>query len=319
MSFNFLSKTGQFANGLVGTVGYTVYKTDGTEQTVRTTAGIVAIGATGYAAIVTLPSDGAYVIQWDDGSAHYDYDSPPIAILADGVTHGGTPFSSTATYAGQLQVLHNPDGPGMTLGSGSESQPALSLGGGGAGIAISSYRSPAIYILCDNDAALNPAILIDNSTDNGGDGIKIIAKGTGSKAILLAGDAATDALAIAAGAGTPIDIFDDTGAVRTSGGGGGGGPVTLDLTQVVPTTNTPQTVGDALNVTRPVTVDLTQVIPTTNTEQTIGDALNAARSMGFGGLSINKIAKTLTLFAPNGTTPVHVFNLDNVSSPTSRT
>lgn len=64
-------------------------------------------------------------------------------------------------------------------------------------------------------------------------------------------------------------------------------------------------------------LDLTQAIPTANTAQTVGDALNAARAQGFGKWSLS--GTTLTLYAPDGTTVVRTFTLDNSVSPTTRT
>lgn len=72
-----------------------------------------------------------------------------------------------------------------------------------------------------------------------------------------------------------------------------------------------------LGVTNPVTLSMTQVVPSSNTAQTVGDALNAARAQGFGKWAI--IGTTLTLYAGNGTTVVHTFTLDSATAPTSRT
>lgn len=68
-----------------------------------------------------------------------------------------------------------------------------------------------------------------------------------------------------------------------------------------------------------MTLDLTQVIPTSNTGQTLGDALNAARAQGFGKWSLNTGNNTLTLYAADGTTVVRTFTLDSSTAPTSRT
>ena len=73
----------------------------------------------------------------------------------------------------------------------------------------------------------------------------------------------------------------------------------------------PAAVGSAM------TLDLTQVVPTSNTNQTVGDALNAARAQGFGKWTLS--GTTLTLYAPDGTTAVRTFTLDSSSAPTSRT
>jgi hypothetical protein len=82
---------------------------------------------------------------------------------------------------------------------------------------------------------------------------------------------------------------------------------------VAKTTNlpaSPAAVGSAM------TLDLTQGVPTTNTAQTIGDALNAARAQGFGKWAV--VGTALNLYAANGTTIVHAFTLDSATAPTSR-
>jgi len=68
---------------------------------------------------------------------------------------------------------------------------------------------------------------------------------------------------------------------------------------------------------RNVTLDLTLAIPTSNTAQTLGDALNAARAQGFGRWAIS--GTTLLLYAGDGTTVVRSFTLDSATQPTSRT
>jgi hypothetical protein len=64
-------------------------------------------------------------------------------------------------------------------------------------------------------------------------------------------------------------------------------------------------------------LNLSQAVPTSNTVQTVGDALNAARAQGFGKWQL--VGTTLTLYAPDGTTAVRTFSLDSVSAPTIRT
>lgn len=66
----------------------------------------------------------------------------------------------------------------------------------------------------------------------------------------------------------------------------------------------------------PMTLDLTQAVPTSNTAQTVGDALNAARAQGFGKWVQN--GTTLTLYAANGTTVVRTFTLNSATNPTTR-
>lgn len=52
-------------------------------------------------------------------------------------------------------------------------------------------------------------------------------------------------------------------------------------------------------------LDLTQAIPTSNTAQTVGDALNAARAQGFGKWTLAN--GTLTLYAGDNSTVVRTF------------
>ena len=74
--------------------------------------------------------------------------------------------------------------------------------------------------------------------------------------------------------------------------------------------------GSVNSVTNGVHLDLTQSIPTSNTAQTVGDALNAARADGFGKWAI--VGTTLSLYAPDGTTVVRSFTLDSSTAPTQR-
>jgi hypothetical protein len=66
----------------------------------------------------------------------------------------------------------------------------------------------------------------------------------------------------------------------------------------------------------PVALDMNQPVPTSNTAQTVGDALNAARAQGFGKWAIN--GTTLSLYAPDNTTVVKSFTLDSAKFPSQR-
>lgn len=66
----------------------------------------------------------------------------------------------------------------------------------------------------------------------------------------------------------------------------------------------------------PQTINMTTAVPTSNTAQTVGDALNAARAQGFGKWGL--VGTTLTLYAADNVTVVRTFTLDSSSSPTSR-
>lgn len=68
-----------------------------------------------------------------------------------------------------------------------------------------------------------------------------------------------------------------------------------------------------------VQVDTTQVVPLDSPLGSIGEALLAARADGFGSWVLDKTAKTITLYAPDKTTILWVFDLDSVSAPLART
>ena len=92
------------------------------------------------------------------------------------------------------------------------------------------------------------------------------------------------------------------------------GVKTAALEIINTTTNDRQLI--SYNFTQDMTIDLTTIIPTTNTANTVGDALNAARANGFGKWVIS--GTTLSIYAPDNTTVVKTFNLDSAISPTSR-
>jgi hypothetical protein len=125
----------------------------------------------------------------------------------------------------------------------------------------------------------------------------------------LAGKSGTSGIAI-----LPITVtFENlpTAAPAASGGlptvGSGAGQISLNSGAVTVSTNNDKA-GYSLN--------LTQAIPTSNTAQTVGDALNAARAQGFGKWVLS--GTTLTLDAADGTTSVRSFTLDSASAPTQR-
>ena len=89
-------------------------------------------------------------------------------------------------------------------------------------------------------------------------------------------------------------------------------PTAGDLTATMKTSVTTA----ASSATPVATLNFTQAIPTSNTAQTVGDALNAARAQGFGKWVIS--GTTVTLYAGDGTTVVHTFTLDSATAPTQR-
>jgi hypothetical protein len=63
-------------------------------------------------------------------------------------------------------------------------------------------------------------------------------------------------------------------------------------------------------------LDLSITVPTNNIDQTVGDALNAARAYGFGKWIIN--GNNLEYYAPDNSTIIKTFTLDNPNYPRSR-
>ncbi len=74
--------------------------------------------------------------------------------------------------------------------------------------------------------------------------------------------------------------------------------------------------GPVQSVVAPVEIDLTEAVPFTNAPNSVGDCLNAARAQGFGKWILS--GTTLQLFAPDGVTIVRTFQLDNPDGPTQR-
>ena len=72
--------------------------------------------------------------------------------------------------------------------------------------------------------------------------------------------------------------------------------------------------GSVASLTAPVTLNMTQAVPNTNTPGTIGDSLNAARADGFGKVVYDPVGKTLTLYASDNTTVVKAFNVSTDSN-----
>ena len=102
------------------------------------------------------------------------------------------------------------------------------------------------------------------------------------------------------------------------------GRVLLQPTQTgvtIPSVTTTTSVTNGVTVTTNndktgYSLNLAQAIPTSNTAQTVGDALNAARAQGFGKWVLS--GTTLTLYAADGTTSVRTFTLDSATVPTQR-
>lgn len=71
-------------------------------------------------------------------------------------------------------------------------------------------------------------------------------------------------------------------------------------------------------VTDSVQLDMTQAVPTDGDPQSLADALNMALANAAGKIEIDKIAKTMTVYARDNATVARVFALDNVYAPLLR-
>lgn len=75
------------------------------------------------------------------------------------------------------------------------------------------------------------------------------------------------------------------------------------------------------NASNQASLNLTQAVPTSNTAETVGDALNGARVNAFGKWVWNTgvtPSSTLVLYAANGTTAIRTFYLNSLDAPTVR-
>jgi hypothetical protein len=159
--------------------------------------------------------------------AEIDGTSTPVA-------HAGTPGSALATLSLRLLSIVGSDGAApldiQNTGSGlamqvksamSSGSPAIFVqGNGGSDGAISISGIASTGILINGELG---GIRLASGTQPGLDivsdsssGVRVTANAAGQKALLLAGDASTDSFAIAAGAGSPIDVFDASGRVTGS-------------------------------------------------------------------------------------------------------
>ena len=180
---------------------------------------------------------------------------------------------------------------------------AATLASGGLDAPVSSRLAAASYIAPDNsDAAAAAAGVAD-----------LLARLTSARAALLDSlshlDADVSSRLAAAGYVAP----DNAGiaSIETGIASIGTGVASIAAkTDNLPAN--PAAVGSAM------TLDMSQLVPITNLPQTVGDALNAARAEGFGPWSLDVPTKTMTLFAADGITPVHSFTWDDAENPTSR-
>ena len=144
---------------------------------------------------------------------------------------------------------------------------------------------------------------VPNATAAAAGGLLVVGTGSGainpsSGAVPVSGDLTSTmktSVTTAATAATPTASLsgDLTSTMKTS--------VTTAATAATPT----------------VVLNMAQSVPSSNTAQTLGDALNAARAQGFGKWVLS--GTSLTLYAGDGTTVVRTFSLDSATAPTQRT
>lgn len=174
-------------------------------------------------------------------------------------------------------TLNSNTSDGLSINAGNDG--IRILGPGGHGINIQTSGTDTHCLSMDADS---------------GHAVSITATGAGTKALLLAGDAATDSFAIMPIGGSLIDIFDATGAVRTTGGGGGS--ATLDLTQAL---STPRDLGSVADGSL-----------------TLNDALHCAVAGAAGKQSIS--GTTYLVQTPSTGTTLRSFTLDSGTAPRTR-
>jgi hypothetical protein len=102
--------------------------------------------------------------------------------------------------------------------------------------------------------------------------------------------------------------FDVPNAVLSSG-------VTTSVLQIINQTTNDKAIV-SYKFQDPINLNLTQAVPTSNTDQTVGDALNSARAYGFGKWTIT--GNNLEYYAPDGSTIIKTFTLDNPNYPRRR-
>lgn len=111
----------------------------------------------------------------------------------------------------------------------------------------------------------------------------------------------------------------DTGRYKVTGtipsGYAAGDVLNISFAATISSVATKQVVGP-ITIDKDTTIDMTQSVPSSNTAQTLGDALNAARAQGFGKWVLS--GTLLTLYAADNTTVVRSFTLDNPTNPTQR-
>jgi hypothetical protein len=66
-------------------------------------------------------------------------------------------------------------------------------------------------------------------------------------------------------------------------------------------------------------LDMGQAVPVDAAEGTLGESLLAARAQGVGKWVVSEDGLSLTIYLPDGTTPLQVFALDRAKNPLSRT
>lgn len=234
----------------------------------------------------------AWCLQMDSNSdgaeGHLKLAGPDTSVDASGDT------ILSDVYTGAMQI----DGgaaAALTLTSGAGTA-ALRLNGGGDGILITNDPS-YLAIRATGGSSLGPvAATTLTTTGTVTFNALTVTNATTLTGVVTATHAGNDIRGVQVTSGTVTTV---TGNVE----GSVQGDVEGDLWG--------KALGNGVSafVAAGVRIDLTPVVPTTNVDNSIGDCLNAARAQGFGKWAITG-GTTLTLYAPDGTTPVRTFTLD---------
>ncbi len=173
------------------------------------------IGSLGYA----LTDDATNLTIYDTGD-DTDQVGAPDVTLADGVSHGGTTGSSTATLSlDRLSVVRGSAGyavrfsgngaPGFDVLVSDGDSPAVQLSGHGNGAGMAIYAAgtaPALLVAGDAGVALSIEAYASsalNIVNVAGHAVNILATGTNKHGILVQGgdDGVCDAIKLVAGTG----------------------------------------------------------------------------------------------------------------------
>lgn len=279
------------------------------DETVDGQTVVRVIGYFQLRAAVTDSSSDIAAIKAQTDKLTFDGDNNVFVVLADGVAHGGTPGSSTATLA--LLNVQIKDASGtypLQILAGNGASPILLSGDGTqyAGLECYGGDGPGMEIRSGGN---NDAIII--AANGTGHGLSITGAGTGKHDIALVGsgdawDGVNNQLISAlVGDKTGFALTSAYDPAKTASQAGDA----MTLTGDYDSAKTAAQAGDAM------TLDGTQ---DWGDGTTTADVMQAAYAQGGGDWALDVDNKTLTLKLKNGATFL-TFGLDSATVPTTRT